>query len=166
METNIEINVSYNENEIKKALSFYILRVCEIRTYAFLTYPIIIGAIVLSLIFNEYALLSLVFFFCGVMLFYFYYQRPIQDYLKVYGKRKGAGYRFSDDRVFITGEEIRSECLWSIFKKAYEIPSAFLLVDDNKFVYVFPKTCFNDTLIIEKMRDSLASKFSTFRTYK
>jgi len=166
MEANIEISVIYSEKEIKKAVSFYILRVCDMRTYALIIYPILIIAIVLSLVFRDFALLSFIYFFIGAILFYFYYYRPIRAYLKLYMKRKGEHYCFDKDRVLITGEEFKSECLWSILKKAYEIPSAFLLLDDNKSIYIFPKTCFSSTQILEQMRNLLALKFPDIKSYK
>jgi len=166
MEANIEISVIYSEKEIKKAVSFYILRVSDIRNYALIVYPILIIAIVLSLVFRDFAMLSFIYFFIGVILYYFYYNRPIQAYLKIYMKRKRRQYCFDKDRVLVTGEEFKSECLWSMFRKAYEIPSAFLLLDDNKSIYIFPKTCFSNTQILEQMRSLLAIKFPDIKSYK
>ncbi len=166
MGKNIEIEITYNDNEIRKAISFYIIHICDTRTYAFIAYPMIFAAILLSLIFGGYPLLALVFLLCGFILYYVYYQKPIEGYLKFYRKRKGGIYRFENDKVHIIGTEVQSECAWSVFKKAYEIPSAFLLIDDNKFVYIFPKVCFNSTPMIEQLSDLLAIKISGFKKYK
>ena len=163
VESNIEVKITYEKNEIKKAISYYILRVCDIRTFALITYPIIIIAIILSFIFSENALLSIIFIFAGYILYYMYYQRPIDGYLKFYQKRKGGIYGFSNDGVNVVGEEIKSQYLWSVFKKAYEIPFAFLLLDDNKFVYIFPKSCFGDSQSIEQTHDLLTKIFSNFK---
>ena len=161
-EANVEITVAYSECEIKKALSFYILRICDLRTYALITYPILVAAIVISLAFNYYPLLSLVFLLIGVVLFYLYYQWPITRYLRYFEKRKESNYHFDYEKIIIARKEVQSECLWSVFKKAYEIPSAFLLLDEIKFVYVLPKTCFTSTSELEQMRDMLSKKFSGF----
>jgi len=166
METNIEIDVNYNKNEIKKAISSFLLLVCNMRTYALITYPILVIVIVLSLIFSDNALLPLSFFFVGVVLFYYYYQRPIHGYLKYYEKRGERLFKFTNDNVLIIGKVVRSECMWTLYKKAHEIPSAFLLLDDNKFVYIFPKSCFSDTLTLEQMRSLLSEKFPNFKAYK
>ena len=166
MEPNIEVKVAYEKKEIKKAMSYYILRVCGVRTFALITCPIIIVAIILSFVFNEYALLSIIFIFAGYILHYIYYQRPIEGYLKFYQKRKGGIYRFSNDGVNVVGEDIKSQYLWSVFKKAYEIPSAFLLFDDNKFIYIFPKACFSDNQSIELFHNLLSPKFPGFKEYK
>lgn len=162
----IEIEITYNDNEIRKAISFYILHVCDMRIYAFIVYPMIFAAIVLSLIFKNYAPLSLIFLLCGFIIYYVYYQKPLEGYSKFYRKRKGGMYHFENDKVLITGAEIKSEYAWSVFKKAYEIPSAFLLIDDNKFIYIFPKTCFNSALMIEQLSDLLTIKMSGFKKYK
>ena len=165
VKSSIEVKITYEKNEIKKAISYYILRVCGIRTYALITYPIITVAIILSLVFKEYALLSIVFIFAGYILYYIYYQRPIDGYLKFYQKRNGGIYEFNDDNVNVVGEEIQSQYLWSVFKKAYEVPSAFLLMDDNKFVYVFSKSCFGDNQSIEQIHNLLSKKFPQFKVY-
>ena len=165
MNTNIEVKITYEKSEIKKAMSFYILRVCDIRTYALVTYPIIIVAAILSLVFSEYALLSIIFIFAGYILYYIYYQRPIDGYLKFYQKRKGGIYKFNNDGVNVVGEEMQGQYLWSVFKKAYEIPSAFLLLDDNKFVYILSKSCFSDNQSIELFHHLLSQKIPSIKAY-
>jgi len=165
LETNIEIKVNNNEKVIKKVVSFYILRVRDMRTWALLTLPLIFVAIILSLIYRDYAPLSIVFFILGVVLFYIYYQRPIQRYLKVYRESKTRLFRLDDDKVIIIGKNIQIECLWAYFKKAFEIPSAFLLYADNGTLLIFPKSYFNNTQTLEQVRFLLSVKFSDIKTY-
>jgi len=165
-DANIEVKITYEQNEIKKAISYYILRVYGIRTYAIIVYPILVAAVAFSLIFSEYALLSIVFILAGYILYYIYYQRPIDGYLKFYRKREGCIYGFSNDGVTVAGEEVQSQFLWSVFKKAYEIPVAFLLLDDNKFIYVFSKSCFRDNQSNDQMHKLLSEKFPNFREYR
>lgn len=164
LESNIEVKITYEKNEIKAAISYYILQVCRIRVYAFIAYPIIIVATTLSIIFGEYAV-AIIFAFGGYILYYIYYQRPIDGYLKFYQKRKGGIYRFSSDSISVVGEEIQSQYLWSVFEKAYETPSAFLLLDDNKFIYIFPKSCFNNNQSIEQMYNLLLQKIPSFKVH-
>jgi hypothetical protein len=165
VETNsVEVDIFYNEIEIKKAISFYILHIRDIKTFAIVVYSVIFVAVVLSLFFSVW--LSLLYFFAGLLLHYIYYQRPIKAYLKFYQKRKGAHYSLMDDKISVVGEEIKSEYTWTVFKKAFETPSAFLLLDDNKFIYVFPKTCFSELLEIEKAHNLMIAKFSDFKEYR
>ena len=165
MEANIELRMDYNETEMKKALSFYILRVRDIRTYVFVVYPILFIAIILTLIFTDFALLPFVWFICGVIFFYFYYQRPIEGYLKGYKKIGSILYRFYEDKVFVVGENVQSECSWALFNKGYEIPSAFLLMDENESLYVLPKTYFSNPWQIEQMHSLLIAKIPSFKVY-
>ena len=163
MESNVEVKITYEKSEIKKAISYYILWVCNIRTYALVVYPIIIATIILSIMASEYELVPIVFVLAGYILYYIYYQRPIDGYLKFYQKRKGGVYCFSNDGVSVVGEEIQIQYVWSVFIKAYEIPSAFLLLDDNKFVYILPKSCFGDNKSIEQIHNLLLQKVSYFQ---
>ena len=165
MDATIEVNIMYIEKEIKKAITFYILRICNIRTYALIAYPIIIAAIVLSLIFDGYAILAAVFFLCGIILYYIYYQRPIDGYIKFYSKKTGGLYCFNEDAVSFVGKETKGECAWTAFKKAYETPSAFLLIDANEFVHVFSKSSFSEDIMIEQLHDLIAAKKPDFKAY-
>ena len=159
METSVDVQLIYNEKEIKKAISYFILQVNGIRIYALLFYPILLLATVLSLIFNEYALLSIVFFICGGVLYQVYYARPIEKYWAFYRKRKGSAYRFCEDKIFAINDDVQCTYMWTVFKKAYETPSAFLLLDDNKFVYIFPKRCFSNMLDVERLRKLFLRNF-------
>lgn len=165
METTIEVDVHYDETEIKKAISCYILRVRGIRTYALIVYPVIFIASILSFLSETYVLLGLIYLLGGVILYCLYYQRPIEGYLKFYRKRKGGHYTFATGKILAVGDEIRSEYLWSVFKKAYEIPSAFLFLDDNKFVYIFPKSCFSEESAVVQMRSLVDKQFVDFKKY-
>jgi hypothetical protein len=74
-------------------------------------------------------------------------------------------YQFSDESVTIVGEKVKSECSWSVFNKAYEIPSAFLLMYDKKFIYIIPKGCFYEPEMIERMHSLLSEKIQKFKKY-
>ena len=165
VEAAVEVKLTYDKSEIKKAISYYILRVCGFRLYALITYTILFAAIIVSLVFSKYAPLSIVFIFAGFILYYLYYQRPIDGYLKYYQKTEACIYRFSNDRVHVVSEEIQSQFLWSVFKKGYEIPFAFLLLDDNKFVYVFSKSRFSDDQSIEQTHDLLSKRIPNFKVF-
>lgn len=166
MEKGIEVEITYPDNEVKKALSFYLLRVRGLRTYALIVYPVLLAAAVLLFLSSLHVSVALSYLFLGCILYYAYYQRPIKGYLKFYEKRKGGTYRFEVDRVHSVGVEIQSDFSWSVFKKAYEIPSAFLLLDDNQFIYIFSKSCFNGEAEIEGLRDLLAVKIPGFKVYQ
>ena len=124
----------------------------------FIVYPVIIIGIILSFIFNYYGILPFAFLFVGFLFHYLYYIRPMERYKTYYRTRKGGTYIFNNANVLVLGEEIQSTVLWSVFKKAYEIPFAFLLVDTNKFIYIFPKNCFDDINDIDKLRRLLTEK--------
>ncbi len=161
----VEVNISYEPKEIKRAISFYLLHLNKLKIYAFIVYPIVLGFIAVSLVSVTYAALAPVFALGAWILYYMYYQRLIQAYLHYYSKRKGATYRFAGDKVYIIGEEVQSKCLWSVFKSAYEIPSAFLLIDENKFIHVFSKLCFTDALSQERLRALFEAKYSGFQVF-
>jgi len=161
-----EISVTYDKREVQKAISCYLLRVQKVRVLAVCTFPIFAVAVVLALVSDGYALLAGVFVVLGGLFFEVYYHRPLALYRKFYAKRRGGVYRFGKDNISITGAEVQSRVLWSVFKSACEVPNAFFLTDDNKFAYVFPKACLNDGEHIEQFRHMLADKFPSFKEYK
>ena len=66
---------------------------------------------------------------------------------------KGEIYiRFGKENVFIQDEEIQSTVKWSVWKKAFETPSAFLLLYENEFIHIFPKSCFSCESDIDALR--------------
>ena len=172
-ESNIVVKITYEKSEIKRAISYYTLRIRNIRTYALIVYPIITILIISLFLASEYKpqsiieyapqVVTLIFF--GHVFYYRGYQQPVKGYLKYYQKRSGGIYGFSNDGVSFVGEEVQSQYLWSVFKKAYEVPSAFLLMDDNKFILVFPKSCFSDSQSIDQFHDLLLKKFPDFKVY-
>jgi len=158
MEKYIEVKTSYSEKEVRKAISFYIWRIYKLRTYTIIAYTVMFLAAILSLLFSPYSILTPVLLFCGLLFHYFYYIRPVESYLNYYRKSKNPTYRFSDEKVLSTSKEIQSTILWTVFKKAYNIPAAFLLTDENKFVYVLPKNCFCSELDIDEFSKMLIRK--------
>jgi len=165
MATDVEVQINYSEKEVKKAISFWLLKIYKVKIMFFIVYPIIIIGIILSLIFSQYAILSIAFIFFGLLFHYFYYIGPLESYKAFYRKRKGGTYIFNNAHILIIGDEIQSTILWSVFKKSYEIPFAFLLTDANKFIYIFPKNCFNDNDEIDKLRKLLIDN-TAYSKYK
>lgn len=166
METTIEVKISYDDNEIKQALSFYYLRVYGLQKFAIICIAMFCIAVVLSFIYENYAPVLILFLITGSLIYYFFYDSPIRGYIRFYRKRKGGVYQFNSEKVLIIGEEIKTECLWAVYKKGFEIPSAFLMLDDNKFIYIFPKSCFSDIEQIEKLRHMLVDKIPDFKIFK
>ena len=167
MDNSIEIRInSYDKNEIKKALSFYILKVREMNVYFWIVYTVISMAVVLSLIFSQHAPLSIIFLACGFTFHFFYYIRPINWYKEYYEKAKNIVCKFNRDCLEMANETTRSTSSWKAFKKAFEIPSAFLLLDENKFIYVFLKCHFANSSEIEKIRALLSENILHFKVYK
>ena len=165
MEKSIELKIEYDEKEIKKAISFYMSRICNMRMYTIFVYTMAFAAILSSFLIEKYVLLSLIFAFLGIFVYHKVYRRSLDAHLNFNKKRKGGTYRFYADKIFISGEEVQSECLWSVFKEVYEIPSAFLLLDDNDFVYVFFKSCFADESEIVQLRSLFSDRFSNFKIF-
>ena len=166
VETDIEISVCYNDKEVKKAISFYLLRICDMRTFAFIMYATLLIAIIFTIIVSGLALLSIIFIISGYIIFYIYYQRPIDGYLKIHKKRKDVLFRFCNDKICMTQKEAISECQWLFFKNVYDIPSAFLLVDANKFIYIVPKICIHEKATTEQLRSLLTEKYPDLKEFK
>lgn len=157
MDSYIEAEIKYIEEEFTKALSFYILRICNIRLYFAIMYFIVIIATVLIILYY-YAAISIVFLFIGAIFHYFFYSGPMEQYKRVSKKRGMVIYRFSYENVLSSSVNAQSTIMWSAFKKSYESASAFFLLDDNKFVYIFPKICFSSSSDIDRLRDILNEK--------
>lgn len=158
--------VTYCETEIRRAISFYILRVCDLRNYAIALLSLMLIILICAFLFDLYAALCLAFFLLlAYVLYYLYYQRPIQSYLKYYRSRGDVAYRFTEERLFASHEDAKSACSWSSFKQAYEIPSAFLLIDGNRFVYIIPKSAFYDADMVQQVRELLSATFPKFKKY-
>ena len=164
MEPVCEVKISYDAREVKKAISCYCLRVRKIRVMMVIVYAVLLAACVIAVVVYESWVLAGFFVLVGGMVQYWFYQRPMEGYRKFYASRKGGVYRFEDDEVSVVGDEVRSQFKWSVFMRAYEVPTAFLLVDTNWFVYVFPKSCFADAQM-DALRGLLKEKFSGFRAY-
>ena len=158
MQADVTVNISYNDHEVKKAVAFWLLRINKIRTLFFVAYPCLILASLCFFLYGGSIVLAIACVLIGVLIHCFFYVRPLAGYKEFYGKRKGGTYTFGETRVLITGAEIESTVAWTMYKKAYETPVAFLLLDDNRFVYVFPKSCFNDMTDMDKLRNLLIRK--------
>jgi len=163
--TDIEIKIDYNDTDVKKAISFLILRITGMKTAFMVIFFALAVSVAISLIVVHSAILSVIFLLAGFLFYYFYYQRPVNKYVEFYQKRKHRIYRFSDENVQMIGENVHSNCLWSVFKKSYETPSYFLLIDDNRFIYIFPKSFFDNRFDIERLRELFSKKFTDFKLY-
>ena len=124
MEPNIEVNIAYEESEIKKAIAFYLWHIRGIRTRAMIIYPIVTIVIVFSIVFHWFLPLF-TWTFAGFMFHFGYYKKLLNGYVNVYKKRKGGLYNFGNEKVSVVGEEIQCQYAWSVFKKAYETAMMF-----------------------------------------
>ena len=87
-------------------------------------------------------------------------------YLQYYEGDNGIYYRLNDERVLAIKEGSCSKSPWPSFSKAYETPSAFLLLCGDGTVYIFPKVCFGDEQKVKQMRGLLNVKLPGMRIYK
>ena len=160
-----EVVVRYAKTEVKRAISDYLLRVCRLRVMAWIVYPILAVCTVGAALSPRYVWLAVLYALTGLLLYVVYYRRVLGAYEAFYAKKRGGVYRFGDEQVCVTCEEVQSQFKWSVFKKAYEVPSAFLLLDENRFVYLFPKACFAEAAQVDALREMLREKVSGFRVY-
>ena len=164
MEKEIEVNCCYRKGDAKKAMSFYLLRIKNMRVYVYITYPILLLVIIISLWCgfrdNIYFTLAASFLFVWLVMHYYYYLRPMQAYEKAYEKayskinEKTISYKFSKESVFISNENLQSTAQWAYFQKAHETPSAFLLLHERN-VFILPKSCFDSVSDIDDLRELL-----------
>lgn len=166
--SNVEVNVSYQNKDIRQAISYIINRIYKLWA-AMLCFIIVILVMIIYGYINEFTDynigLILVFSFAALIFYTYYFKMPVNGYLKYYKKRKGGQYFFSEDNIKVIGEDIQSTFSWSLFKKAYSIPSAILFYDDNNFIYVFPKRCFINNKDIELLDDLTQKLIKIYKKY-
>jgi hypothetical protein len=164
----IEVNISYKNKDIKQAISYIVNHIHKLWV-ALLCFIIVILEMIIYGFINEvtdYNIgLILVFLFAALIFYGYYFKRPVNGYLKYYEKRKGGQYFFSEDNIKAIGEDIQSTFCWSLFKKAYSIPSAFLFYADNNFIYVFPKRCFINNKDIEQLENLIQKSIKVYKKY-
>ena len=166
MNPNVEVTIIYSPKEVRKAISFFILRIDRMLNFMLIVYAILLVAFVLTAVFDRYPWISLLFLLIGLVLHYFLYIRLMSQYKHIYRKGRDAVYQFNEENITITGENIQSIVLWQMYKKAYEIPSAFLLVDQNKLITIIPKNSFADSREAGKLCELLTKKITVFETWK
>ncbi|HEX2947049.1 MAG TPA: YcxB family protein [Clostridia bacterium] len=168
METKVEVDINYNEKETRKVVIYFLNHVNKL-WIAFPCFAAVLISIILDAIHKrlaEYSYGLLAVYLIAFLAFYgWFYLRIPNGFVEFYKKRKGGTYTFSDSDVKIVGSEIQSICAWSVFKEAFETPSALLLSDTNKFLYIFPKRCFKSSEDVEELRRILNSKFKKFKRY-
>ncbi|MCX7745838.1 MAG: hypothetical protein N2645_02960 [Clostridia bacterium] len=168
MEKYVEVEVNYTDNEVKKALMYFIIHINRIGT-VFVCFLAVISILLAYGFVNGFSnyikVQTVVISVCGLLLYMFYYHIPVRRYTDFYRQRKGGTYTFSQKNIKIVGEEIQSICAWSIFKKAYNAPNAFLLVDENNFLYVFSKSCFKSRTDEELLQQLLLEKIKGFKIH-
>ncbi|MCL2670683.1 MAG: YcxB family protein [Clostridiales bacterium] len=102
---------------------------------------------------RAYSQLFIVLFFLGAV-----YLFPLGNYQKAYRKRNRIVYTFHDEQIETQSKDTRSEYAWAFFAKAHETPAAFLLVDGQDFVHIFPKRCFESEVDLDAFRELLVRK--------
>ncbi len=164
MEKFVEVAMTYSEQEIKKAVSFFVLSIQKMKKYFLAVYIILAVAIIWILTSDIHIILSPLLMILGYLFFYVYYQRPCDNYVKYYQKRKSSTYKFTDKNISVTCEDFQSVISWSFYKKAYETPTAFLLLDDNKSIYIFPKVFFKkeERALLASLINNNISDFEQF----
>lgn len=168
MERIVEVGINYCDKDIKQAIDYIIIRINKIWVGFVCFSAVILCMLIYGFIngFSSYLKGQTIVFTVGGLLFYaIYYQIPVNRYVDFYRKRKGGTYTFSDQDIKIVGEKVQSICAWSIFKKGYDIPNSFLLRDENKFLYIFPKRCFGNAADIEMLQQLMSDNIKNFKVY-
>ena len=162
----VEVRITYPPGEISRAISFFTLRVSRIRNFLILTYSILFVALALTALYSRYPLLALIFLAAGLVIHYIYYIRPIGRYKSYCRKDKGGVCRFGEENVQIITENMQSTISWAMYKKGYDVPSAFLLADESGILHIFPKSCFANGLEVGRFCALLARKITVFETWR
>jgi hypothetical protein len=169
LEKTIEVKISYCDKDIKQAMFYIINHIYRLWVVVLCSILVVLGILFygISKGFDDY-LFGLTFVFAFITLLFdgFCYQRPINGYISFYRKRKGGKYIFSENDIKAIGEEIQSTFIWSVFKKAYDIPSALVFIDENRFMYIFPKRCFDNLADIEQLQQLMSSNIKSMKVYK
>ncbi|RCX09329.1 hypothetical protein DFR58_1365 [Anaerobacterium chartisolvens] len=169
MDKKLEVNINYCDKDIKQAISYIIIRINKIWVGFVCFSGVILSMLIYGFIngFSSYLKgQTIVFTVCGFLFYAIYYQIPVNGYVDFYRKRKGGIYTFSDHDIKIVGEEVQSICAWGIFKKGYDIHNSFLLRDENKFLYIFPKRCFDNEADIEMLRQVMSENIKDYKVCK
>lgn len=164
----IEVNINYTDKDIKWAITYILNKVYKLWVVLVTIMLIDVGIIIycINVGYTTYnQVLTITFILLSLLFYYIYYLRPIYGYINFYGKRKGGKYIFTKENVQIIGEEIESTVLWSVYKKAYNLPKAFVFMDKNKFLYIFPKRCFKNELDIEFLDKLCGERISNYKKY-
>ena len=166
METEIKIKYRYNAKEIKIAVSYWLLRISSKSRYFIVVYLGLLLVMAFSAITSYFSLFSMLLLVGGALFHYFFYERCIKTYKDIYKKRNGASYYFTDVNVQIDSNDTQKIVSWSEYKEAYDIPSAFLLIDEHGFIDIFPKCCFDEAQKIDAFYYMISKKIPSFRIYK
>ena len=166
MTTNIEIKYRYNDKEIKRAVSFWLLRISSKKRYFHFIYLGLLLVMVCSALTGYFPLFSMLLLVGGALFHYYYYERVIKTYNIRYKKRNGLFYCFTDENIRIDSNDTQSTASWSEYKEAYDIPSAFLLINENSFVDIFPKSCFGEAQKTDAFRDIISKNIPGFTICK
>lgn len=169
MQKVVEVEIKYSDKDIKQAISYVIIHINMI-WICLLACPVVaIGTILYGLVCgfnNNINVLVVIFLLLSLIIYAMYYQMPINRYIDFYRKRKGGTYIFSSEQIEIVGEDIQSVCAWSLFKKACDIPAAFLLTDDNGILYIFPKYLFKSSEDVQTVQQFICENIKNFKISK
>lgn len=166
--SNVEVNISYQDKDIKQAISYIINHIYKLWAAMLCFFIVILGMILYGVIneFSDYNIgLILVFALAALVFYTYYFKRPVNGYLDYYKKRKGGNYIFCEDNINVIGEDMQSTFKWNVFIKLYSIPNALLFYDENKFIYIFPKRCFDSYDDIEQLEQIAQKNIKTYKKY-
>lgn len=169
MQKIVEVKVTYSDKVIKQALSYLMLRLNMFWLFLIASPTISIGATLYGLIYGfgdgtkSVVIASIIL---SILIYAIYYNIPINRYVDFCSKQKDGVYLFSTDHIKAIVEDAESVIKWSFFKKAYDIPTAFVLVDENKFLLFFPKHLFKNSEDLLIMHQLIGEHIQNFKIIK
>jgi len=166
----IQVKVKCTDKEVSKAISYWLLHFQKwVAARVYFVFPLhIVVASLWVVRIDEVGDVSSVAFWvlCAFIQLCTAYLLPLGNHQKAYSKRKKTVYTFSDEQVETQSKDTRSEYAWAFFAKAHETPAAFLLVDSQEFVHIFPKRCFENEGDLEGFRTLLVCKLDLLSVKK
>jgi len=159
----IQLKVKCTNKEARKAISYWLIRFQKmVAIWVYVSCPLnfLVGVLALCFTGERNAPIYHVSFwwFLAFMHLLSYYVIPLGYQLRTYRNRQMIIYTFSDDHIATWSIEVESKISWPFLKKAHETPAAFLLVDSQDFVHIFPKRCFENETDLEAFRALLERK--------
>lgn len=168
MGESVEVEISINAKDIKRALSYEYFHISRM-WICFVIFAVALCAQVLYGVVNGFsshlggqiAVVSV----CGLLLHLFYYQIPVEKHIEFYRKRGSTVFTFNQQNIKTFRKEVQSVFEWSVFQKAFETPTAFIMVDKNNSACILPKRCFENALSIELLQQLIRANVKVFKQY-